>query len=405
MAILDKTIAELLKSIGIKLKPGLTTEVKRLPDIKTSFNLDFTKFGEKADPNKMKKLIETDANFIYKANEAEREQFVNNVNYLKSEYPDLFKETITTSKPLENLSELEMNLGVTTPEHRKLVKEYLDAKKQHLEYVEKAKKEFSDMYKSGDLPMEFESQWAMRDELKRKGVSEEQLDKIMNDIGTEKVYWDNVENKFKIAPTNPEEYYKRIQDELKKRHDIDYDLSFYSNFGKKLKEPEFASGGRVGYGLGGDVMKKAIKALERAKELKGKWSKALDEGDWMSASGYKREADRIEAGYFLNKDPKDVTFSDILDYHKAVTPDTPSRYAGVEGEHWVDRARNAYKQMKDRWAKEGEPVEQLKIQAKPSDRDYNFAIGGSVLTPKSIVSLFGKTIDKGISSMFKKKKR
>jgi len=418
MAIIDKTIAELLKSIGIKLKPGLATDVTRLPDIKSSFNMDLSKFGKNADPKQMKKLIETDANFVFKADEGEKQQFVNNVSYLKSEYPELFSksETITSAKtgeklisdlknPLGELSELETSLGVTTPEHRKLVKEYLDAKKEHLEYVEKAKKQFDEMYKHGDLPMEFESQWAMRDELKRKGVTEEQLDKIINDIGVEKVYFNHAENKFGFAPTNPEEHYKRIQDELKKRHGIDYDLSFYSNFGKKLKEPEFASGGRVGYDAGGAVMKAAMKALEKAKQLRTQAKEALKEGDWMAASTYDKQAQRIETGYYFNKNPKDVTFEDILDHHKATYPDTPSRYKGVEGEHWVDRARNAYKQMKERWAKEGEPVEQLKIQAKPTDKDYDFASGGSVLTPKSVASLFGKTVDKGIGSMFKKKKR
>jgi hypothetical protein len=181
MAIIDKTIAELLKSIGIRLKPGVATDVTRLPDVKSSFNLDLSKFGSKADPKQMKKLIETDANFVFKADEAEKEQFANNINYLKSEFPELFKteKPILSSKtgekltpegknPLGELSELEINLGVTTPEHKKLVKEYLDAKKEHLEYVEKAKKEFNNMYKSGDLPMEYESQWAMRDELKKK---------------------------------------------------------------------------------------------------------------------------------------------------------------------------------------------------------------------------------------------
>ena len=425
MAIIDKTIAELLKSIGIKLKPGLATDVTRLPDVKSSFNMDLSKFGSKADPKQMKKLIETDANFVFKADEAEKEQFANNINYLRSEFPELFskQETILSSKtgqkltpegknPLGELSETEINLGVTTPEHKKLVKEYLDAKKEHLEYVEEAKRKFNDMYKSGDLPMEFESQWAMRDELKRKGVSEAQLDKIIDEIGAEKVYFDHAQNKFQIAPTNPEEYYKRIQDELKKRHDVDYDLSFYSNFGKKLKEPEFASGGRVGYDAGGSVIKAAMKALEKAKQLRTQSKEALKEGDWMTASTYDKQAQKIETGYFLNKDPKDVTFPDILDHHKATYPDTPSRYKGVEGEHWVDRARNSYKEMKERWAKEGEPVEQLKIEAKPSDRDYDFKKGGRVgyalgtpVTYRGSFNALGKTIEKGIGSMFKKKKR
>jgi hypothetical protein len=32
-------------------------------------------------------------------------------------------------------------------------------------------------------------------------------------------------------------------------------------------------------------------------------------------------------------------------------------------------------------------------------------MGGSVLTPKSVASMFGKTAEKGIGSMFKKKKK
>lgn len=424
MAIIDKTIAELLKSIGIKLKPGLATDVTRLPDVKSSFNMDLSKFGSKADPKQMKKLIETDANFIFKADEAEKEQFANNINYLRSEFPDLFKKgedvinpktgvKYTAEKPLENLSETEINLGVTTPEHRKLVKEYLDAKKEHLDAIEESTRKFNDMYKSGDLPMEFESRWAMKDELKRKGVSEDKIEKIIDDIGAEKVYWDHSQNKFGYAPTNPEEYYKRIQDELKKRHDVDHDLSFYSNLGKKLKEPEFASGGRVGYDAGGTVMKAAVKALEKAKALRSKWSKALDEGDWMTASGYKKEADKIEAGYFLNKDPKDVTFPDILDYHKATHPDDPLRYPGYEGEHWIDRARNKYAQMMKRNEEEG--IKPFLIEAKPSDRNYDFKKGGRVgyayggistsITPKSITSSLGRTLESGIGSMFKKKKK
>ena len=418
MAIIDKTIAELLKSIGIKLKPGLATDVTRLPDIKSSFNMDLSKFGSKADPKQMKKLIETDANFVFKANEAEKEQFTNNINYLKSEFPELFskQEAILSSKtgqkltpegknPLGELSETEINLGVTTPEHKKLVKEYLDAKKEHLEYVEEAKRKFNEMYKHGEHPMRFESEFSLKNELEAKGLKRKQIEDILDKVKDEEYISGGLFGDPKVVRHSPEDYFKKIQEELKKTHGIDHDMDFYINFANQIKKPEFASGGKVGYDAGGAVIKAAMKALEKAKALRSKWSKALDEGDWMTASGYKKEADKIEAGYFLNKDPKDVTFPDILDYHKAVTPDTPSRYKGVEGEHWVDRARNSYKQMKERWSKEGEPVEQLKIQTKPTDRDYDFAMGGSVLTPKSVASIFGKTLESGIGSMFKKKRK
>jgi len=133
MAIIDKTISELLKSIGIKLKPGLATDVTRLPDVKSSFNMDLSKFGKNADPNQMKKLIETDANFVFKANEAEKEQFANNVSYLKSEFPELFSKPQTTTSaktgekliadvknPLGELSETETNLGVKSQEQARV---------------------------------------------------------------------------------------------------------------------------------------------------------------------------------------------------------------------------------------------------------------------------------------------
>mgnify|MGYP003346549547 CR=1 FL=1 len=419
MAAIDKTIDALLRSIGIKLKPGLATNIKRLEGIDTSFNLDFTKFGKMADPQKLKKLIETDANFVFRVPEGEKQQFVNNVNYLKATYPDLFKESSLTSsktgekliasidKPLENLTETEISLGVTTPEHRRLLKDYLDAKKEHLEFIEKNKRDFNKMYKEGDIPMSSESRWALEDELKKKGLTDEQLYDLFHNAEKDTWYWDYTKNRGAFRPMPPEEFYKNVQDELKKTYNIDHNMDFYINLANSLKKPEFASGGRVGYDAGGAIVKAAMKALEKAKQLRMQAKQSLKEGDWMSASTYDKQAQRIETGYYFNKDPKDVTFEDILNHHKATYPDTPERYAGIEGEHWVDRARNLYKQMKERWAAEGEPdiFEQLKIKAKPKDRNYDFAVGGPVLTPKSVANLFGKTAEKGIGSMFKKKKR
>lgn len=418
MAIIDKTISELLKSIGIKLKPGLATNVERLENVKNSFNLDFSKFGKNADPKKMKELIETDADFVFRADEGEKQQFVNNVSYLKSEFPELFSkpQTITSAKtgekliadvknPLGELTETEASLGVTSPEHRKLVKEYLNAKKEHLEAVEEANRKFNEMYKHGEHPMRFESEFALKNELEAKGLKRKQIEDILDKVKDEEYISGGLFGDPKVVRHSPEDFFKKIQEELKKTHGIDHDMDFYINFANQIKKPEFASGGRVGYDAGGAAAKAAIKALEKAKKLRAQAKQALNEGDWMSASTYDKQAQKIEAGYFLNKDPKDVTFPDILDYNKATFPDTPSRYKGIEGEHWVDRARNYYKQLKERLAKEGEQVEQLKIQAKPTDRDYDFAMGGSVLTPKSVASMFGKTVEKGIGSMFKKKKK
>jgi len=96
MGIIDKTLTatifDLLKKMGIKPKIGVATDVTRLPDIKNSFNLDLSKFGEKADPEKLKKLVETDSLFLSKASDDELMQFRNNLEYLNATYPDMFSK-------------------------------------------------------------------------------------------------------------------------------------------------------------------------------------------------------------------------------------------------------------------------------------------------------------------------
>lgn len=419
---IEKTILDALKSIGVKIKPGLATDVERLKNAQTSFNLDLSKFGAKADPEKMYKLIETDVNFLPKATEEEKEQFLNNINYLKSEHPDLFKkeEPLMSAKTGEKLktqgqgnlgplTETESSLGVTSPEHQKLVKEYLDAKKQHLDAVKEANDKFNDFYKKDTIPMKLEAEHALENELKQKGLTSDQIYEVINNASIKGISYDPFAGKIDFREMHPEEYYRSIQDELKNKHGIDHSMDFYINFANQLKKPEFAKGGRVGYSIGGDVAKAAAKALEKAKDLKLKWSKAIDNGDWMSAGKYKEEADKIEAGHFLNKNPKDVTYEDVLDYIKATKPDVPSRYPGVEGEHWIDRARNFAIQK----TAPQEGVGSLQIKGSPETEGFKkggragYFFGGipTSLTPKSITSNLGRTLENGIGSMFKKKRR
>lgn len=110
MAIIDKalinSIFDLLKKMGIKPKIGVATDVTRLPDVKSSFNLDFTKFGERADPEKLKKLVETDALFLSKASDDELMQFRNNLNYLNKSYPEIFskaEKAVNTKTGIDSL--------------------------------------------------------------------------------------------------------------------------------------------------------------------------------------------------------------------------------------------------------------------------------------------------------------
>jgi len=96
---LTAKIFNTLKGIGIKPKLGVTTGVKRLPGSRNSFNTDLSKLGE-GNPESLKKLIANDADFLPQATPDEIVQYSNNLEYLKSTYPDTFAkaEVVTEAK-------------------------------------------------------------------------------------------------------------------------------------------------------------------------------------------------------------------------------------------------------------------------------------------------------------------
>jgi cell division protein ZapA (FtsZ GTPase activity inhibitor) len=96
---LTAKIFNTLKGIGIKPKLGVTTGVKRLPGSKNSFNTDLSALGE-GNPEALKKLIANDADFLPQATADEIVQYGNNLEYLKSTYPDTFAkaQVVTESK-------------------------------------------------------------------------------------------------------------------------------------------------------------------------------------------------------------------------------------------------------------------------------------------------------------------
>jgi cell division protein ZapA (FtsZ GTPase activity inhibitor) len=96
---LTAKIFNTLKGIGIKPKLGVTTGVKRLPGSKNSFNTDLSTLGE-GNPEALKKLIANDADFLPQATADEIVQYGNNLEYLKSTYPDTFgkAQVVTESK-------------------------------------------------------------------------------------------------------------------------------------------------------------------------------------------------------------------------------------------------------------------------------------------------------------------
>ena len=96
---LTAKIFNTLKGIGIKPKLGVTTDVKRLPGSRNSFNTDLSTLGE-GNAESLKKLIANDADFLPQATPDEIVQYSNNLEYLKSTYPDTFakQQVVTEAK-------------------------------------------------------------------------------------------------------------------------------------------------------------------------------------------------------------------------------------------------------------------------------------------------------------------
>jgi len=95
---LTTKIFSALKKLGIKPKIGVTTDIQRLPGA-NSFNTDFSTLTQ-ARPESLKKLITVDADFLAKANPDELRQYYNNLEYVQATYPDMFPkaEVVTEAK-------------------------------------------------------------------------------------------------------------------------------------------------------------------------------------------------------------------------------------------------------------------------------------------------------------------
>ena len=96
---LTAKIFNTLKGIGIKPKLGVTTDIKRLPGSRNSLNTDLSTLGE-TDPESLKRLIANDADFLPQATPDQIVQFNNNLEYLKSTYPETFakQQVVTEAK-------------------------------------------------------------------------------------------------------------------------------------------------------------------------------------------------------------------------------------------------------------------------------------------------------------------
>ena len=116
---LTAKIFNTLKGIGIKPKLGVTTDVKRLPGSRNSLNTDLSTLGE-TNPESLKKLIANDADFLPQATPDQIVQFNNNLEYLKSTYPETFAKQQVVTEAKTGIKTL---VDDVNPKSRKLTKD------------------------------------------------------------------------------------------------------------------------------------------------------------------------------------------------------------------------------------------------------------------------------------------
>ena len=116
---LTAKIFNTLKGIGIKPKLGVTTDIKRLPGSRNSLNTDLSTLGE-TNPESLKKLIANDADFLPQATPDQIVQFNNNLEYLKSTYPETFAKQQVVTEAKTGIKTL---VDDVNPKSRKLTKD------------------------------------------------------------------------------------------------------------------------------------------------------------------------------------------------------------------------------------------------------------------------------------------
>ena len=102
-AALGMKILNMLKEMGMSPRLGLMTKVSRNPEFRNLYNADLTSpeilrkgLGNIKDPEQLKKLVRMDSDFLPQIqSEEELETFLNNLQFLKSTYPDIFKKPET----------------------------------------------------------------------------------------------------------------------------------------------------------------------------------------------------------------------------------------------------------------------------------------------------------------------
>ena len=100
VAALGMKILNILKDMGMSPRFGMMTKVSRNPEFRNLYNADLTSpeilrkgLGNIEDPEQLKKLVRMDSDFLPQIkNEEELETFLNNLQFLRSTYPNIFKK-------------------------------------------------------------------------------------------------------------------------------------------------------------------------------------------------------------------------------------------------------------------------------------------------------------------------
>jgi len=98
VAALGMKILNILKDMGMSPRFGMMTKVSRNPEFRNLYNADLTSpeilrkgLGNIKDPEQLKKLVRMDSDFLPQIrDEEELETFLNNLQFLKSTYPETF---------------------------------------------------------------------------------------------------------------------------------------------------------------------------------------------------------------------------------------------------------------------------------------------------------------------------
>jgi hypothetical protein len=403
---LTTKIFSALKKMGIKPKIGVTTDIQRLPGL-NSFNSDLSKLTE-ARPESLKKLIATDADFLAKANPDELRQYYNNLEYLQSTYPDVFSKAQVVTESKTGIKTLVDDIN-----------EQLKGKKS-MESVDLKTGEVT-TFKEPVMTAESKSRKLTKDEIadyeERIGRDAEdwlsegtvdEAEKALKRSKEEEAYYRGQYLTGKLDPAPGEKTESRMNFLRKKAEEAEMtgdrrlispdEMDELSNL-----EAIFLKDVDAAYGRDTAVTKEFNEAMQegvkRSNEMKAMGldpSKSKDYDKYLEIK--KSSGDKDFNNYFEKLDIK-TKYKGLIDddlLKQIMIDDNPQRKAEVMAT--IDEALK----MQEKGMKPEEIIDIIKNTTRTKQAKGGFIKGVSY---KSMFSDLDRTLDKGLGTMFKKRKR